>query len=266
MSRVGRFGVAVVVAGCAFACSWAVPSARAQGDKTEPKKAESKKVDPIKADAEKSTDDKSSRVQSDRDKSKAESSKSGKEKSEKDKREKQEIRRGERTDIEARCLAFAREHHPELADLLDRLASMDETQFRKAIADLHRDVDRLDKLRDKFPAKHGGELKRWKIESRIRLLAARGAMSDSPEYQAELRAAVAERIDLKAAQLAEEKAQIEARLRKIDESLAELDKDREKLIAGEVARLRKSAGSATSSRKSSAATTAKPATKPESGS
>jgi hypothetical protein len=249
MLRVGRIGVAVGIAGCVFALSWSVPFARAQADKADSKKTESNKTEAVKPAGSKSDKDKSD-----------------KDKASKDKREKQEIRRGERTHIEARCLAFAREHHPELADLLDRLASMDETQFRKAIADLHRDVDRLDKLRDKFPVRHGSELKRWKIESRIRLLAARGAMSDSPEYQAELRAAVAERIDLKAAQLAEEKAQIEARLRKIDESMAELDKDREKLINGEVARLRKSAGSATSVRKNSPATTAKPAPRPESGS
>jgi hypothetical protein len=259
MLRLGRFGAAVGIAGCVLAFSWTVPFAFAQGDKTDSKKSESNKAEATKPATSKSDKDKS-------EKEKSEKEKSDKDKSHKDKREKQEIRRGERTDLETRCVAFAREHHPELADLLDRLANMDEAQFRKAVADLHRDVDRLDKLRDKFPAKHAGELKRWKIESRIRLLAARGAMSDSPEYQAELRAAVAERIDLKAAQLAEEKAQIEARLRKIDESMAELDKDREKLINGEIARLRKSAGSATSSRKNAPATTAKPATKPASGS
>jgi hypothetical protein len=143
-------------------------------------------------------------------------------------------------------LAFAREHHPELADLLTRLQMTDTKQFETAIHDLNRDVERLTKLKEKekASAQYALAVRKWQYDSRIRLIVARMSMTDSPELEAELRAAVAERVALREQELREERTHLKKRIEANEKQLKQFEEDRDTLIDRELSTLRNSAGGA----------------------
>jgi hypothetical protein len=142
----------------------------------------------------------------------------------------------------AAILAFAREHHPELAELLARLEMTDGKQFEKALADLGKDVDRLDRTKTNNPVQYERALRRWKLDSRIRLIVARLSMADSSELEAELRAAIEERLTLRQQDLRDEAAQLKKRLESNTRQQRELDTNRETLLEQEFLLLRKTVG------------------------
>ena len=57
-------------------------------------------------------------------------------------------------DREAAALAFAREHHPELATLIEKLRKENRRQFDRAIHELAQDRDRLVRLKKVAPAQY----------------------------------------------------------------------------------------------------------------
>src|SRR5579883_918317 len=85
---------------------------------------------------------------------------------------------------EAEALAFAREHHPELAALIDKLRKDNRRQFDRALRELAQDRDRLVRLQKQAPAQYEFALAIWKLDSRAHLLAARMTMSQDPALEA----------------------------------------------------------------------------------
>jgi hypothetical protein len=140
---------------------------------------------------------------------------------------------------ETAALAFAETHHPELASLLVQLKENANDEYKKAIAELDRSRDRLDKLRDKQPDKYGAALKEWQLSSRIKLTLARMALSKDPTLEPELRAMVQERAELRLQPLRAEQERIKARLEKVSTTLDEYDRDPAAAVEKEVAALLK---------------------------
>lgn len=124
----------------------------------------------------------------------------------------------------AAALTFASVHHPELAELLRRLEKRNKAAYRRAVRQLYLDSERLARIKERSPARYELELKLWKADSRIRLLAARVATSKRPDPKLEeqLKEALRERVELRIGQLEIEKQRLESRLRKLEEEISSL--------------------------------------------
>jgi hypothetical protein len=124
-------------------------------------------------------------------------------------------------DDTAKAIAFATEHHAELATLLERLRENSQNEFEHGIRDVHRAVSRLDRIREKQPAKFASELEIWKAESRIRLLTAKWLMSQDPKLEEQIRHLLSERQLSRIARLEAEHTRAENRLQQLEQQLAE---------------------------------------------
>ncbi|MDG2130365.1 MAG: hypothetical protein P8K08_20360 [Fuerstiella sp.] len=115
------------------------------------------------------------------------------------------------------ALEFARKHHPELANLLERLQStVPAGFFARGIREVHLARQRLERIREKQPARFESELKHWKIDSEIRLLTARWAMSRDPALEKTIRELLRTRQQSRMDRLNEERAKLAARLTQLD--------------------------------------------------
>lgn len=128
---------------------------------------------------------------------------------------------------EATALEFAREHHRELAELVEKLKDGDRKAYDKAVQELYRASERLTRIQDRTPRLYAAELKAWKIDSRIRLLQARMTMAEDTQLEDQLRQALTERAELRIERLKAERTQLQDALRKVDERLAEAEKARD---------------------------------------
>jgi hypothetical protein len=142
-------------------------------------------------------------------------------------------------DREAAALAFARENHPELASLLDGLKRNAPKEYQAAMTDLDRVVDRLAKSKERSPERYTFELAEWKLTSRIRLLAARLTMSPDPTVEAELRAALRERLELRLSAQRVERDRLQARVNKLDQQIEEMSSKADAIIEKQFVELRK---------------------------
>lgn len=97
---------------------------------------------------------------------------------------------------EAAALSFVRQHHPELEDLLAQLKSGNRAEYRRVTNELFFASERLTQSQERDPLKYELDLRLWKIDSRIRLLAARLAMNESDLLQGELKELLVEKIDV----------------------------------------------------------------------
>jgi hypothetical protein len=143
--------------------------------------------------------------------------------------------------LESAALAFAGEHHPELKSLVESLKTANPEGYRRAIHDLARTQERLNKLRGvKASNRYDQELALWKLDSRIRLTAARSAMKDTEELRAELKSLVQQRQALSLKQLQEERDRTAARLARLDAEMQSAQTGQEAAVDAEVDRLLKS--------------------------
>lgn len=117
---------------------------------------------------------------------------------------------------EARVLAFAKEHHPELAGLLDQLRTSRSKEFNKAIRELSGQVQKLDRIRERTPARFEHELGLWKNESQTKLLVARWVMSQDPELEKEIRGLLKQRQEMKLTQLKVDRDKLTERLKALE--------------------------------------------------
>ena len=126
---------------------------------------------------------------------------------------------------EAAILAFAREHHPELADLIEKLKSNRPQGYRQAIRELGKAQDRLTKLRSKNPERAEFELELWKVDSRIHLLTARSVMSDTvfndTDLKDQLRLLVTKRQQQHLKLLEYDRSKVAERLSKLEAQISE---------------------------------------------
>ena len=144
---------------------------------------------------------------------------------------------------EAAAITFAGENHPELATLLTNLKQNNPTEYRAAVAELDRIVERLAAMKQKNPQQHDSELTHWKMDSRIRLLAARLTMSDNPAIEAELKAAVREKVELTLAERKAERERLQKRVEKLDQTIGELTTKLDDVAEKEFAAVKRSAQS-----------------------
>lgn len=128
---------------------------------------------------------------------------------------------------EEAAIVFVREHQPELLELLKRLKGTKEKDYQQAIRELSRDSQRIEALKEKDPKRFEQEVRAWQLDSRIRLLTAKLSLEDRPELQEDLKAALAERADLRLEQRKLDRERVAARLTKLDEEIAALVKNRE---------------------------------------
>ena len=142
------------------------------------------------------------------------------EKAEPDKKKNSEITDEDR----ARVLAFANEHHPELAGLLEQLKKSRPNEFNKAVRELRQQVQALDRVRERAPAKYEEQLASWKRDSQIRLLMARWVKNNDPALEREIRALLKERREARLAQLKADRERVNQQQRKLDEQLLEFEK------------------------------------------
>ena len=142
---------------------------------------------------------------------------------------------------ETAAIKFAQQHHPELAELLNRLKASHPDQFTKALRELDKTRDRLEKARENDAERYAILLHEWQLDSRVRLLAARLTMSTSEELETELRQALTERHDVRLQLLTYDREKSKTRLQKMDEQIAEHVQSRETSIDREFDRIKKTA-------------------------
>ena len=144
---------------------------------------------------------------------------------------------------EAAAIAFAVQNHPELATLLTNLKQNNPTEYHAAVVELDRIVERLAAMKQKNSQQHDSELALWKLDSRIRLLAARLTMSDNPAIEAELKAAVREKVELTLAERKAERERLQKRVEKLDQTIGELSTKLDDVAEKEFAAIKRSAQS-----------------------
>lgn len=148
--------------------------------------------------------------------------------------------------------AFAAEHHPELGRLLRQLRRTPPA-YDAAIRDVSRQVRRLAKVRERGgEERYRSELERWKLESRIKLAAARVAKERrrSPERsrptaaERELRELVDQRRSQRLKLIADEQARLAERLAALNAEQSRLTSETEPYVDAEIDRLLRSAEAA----------------------
>lgn len=143
---------------------------------------------------------------------------------------KQAKKKSPEADREEVALLFVGEHQPELLELLERLKGTKEKDYQQAIRELSRDSQRINSFKEKDPKRFEQEVRAWQLDSRIRLLTAKLSLEDRPELQEDLKAALAERADLRLAQRKLERERVAARLAKLDEEIAGLVSQRDEIL------------------------------------
>ncbi|QDV16201.1 hypothetical protein Pan153_08220 [Gimesia panareensis] len=141
---------------------------------------------------------------------------------------------------EKAALDFARSHHPELAELIERLKKHRPREYRRAIRDLDTTLSRLERFKNRDSDRYRLTLERWEVDSRIRLLAARVSIKGSDEDQAELKSLLKQRVDLQLELLQTEKKSAEKRLQKLEKSISEMEQNRDRLVDAELKRINRS--------------------------
>ena len=142
---------------------------------------------------------------------------------------------------EAAAMAFVKQHHPELVDLLLYLKQNQPAAYEQAVMDLFRASERLAQQKEVNYDRYEIDLALWKVESRIELLAAKLKMvgRDSPEGESlvpQLKKLLEERHDVRAERLMQERRRITDRVEKIDRQLEAMAANREQAIERELNR------------------------------
>lgn len=139
---------------------------------------------------------------------------------------------------ETAALSFVREHHAEVADLLENLRKTRPEQYRRAARELFRASERVAQWKDRDPTRYELELQTWKINSRIQLLLARSTMSPDIDVDAELRSLLAERIDVRLKLRRHDRELAAKRLADIDSDIDRLARQRDAAVERQLAQMR----------------------------
>jgi hypothetical protein len=142
---------------------------------------------------------------------------------------------------ETAAALFALQQHPELADLLARLKKSHPDQYAKAIRELDKTRERLEKQHNKDPERYAILLHEWQLDSRIRLLAARLTMGATPELEHELRQMLLERHDVRLQLLTFDRERAKGRVQKLNDQIVENVQSRESSVNRELDRIKTSA-------------------------
>ena len=141
---------------------------------------------------------------------------------------------------ESVAMAFAQSHHPELVKLLLHLKSKRNAEYQKAITHIYQASERLGRLSDRNLERYQLQLEMWKLDSRIRLVAARLKMSPSTEIEQELETLLSKQVELRIALYTMEKKRLEARLSKVNEIIDQIEQDPQVLVRKDLERIKRS--------------------------
>ena len=116
-------------------------------------------------------------------------------------------------------MAFASEHHPELARLLEHLRKSRSHEFQRAARELNQQIVLLEKVKEKNPARYEHQLQLWKNDSQIRVLVAKWSLSKDEAIEQQIRQLLQQRRDTKVAQLKAEQKRLIEQLQKVEKQL-----------------------------------------------
>ena len=122
----------------------------------------------------------------------------------------------------AATMAFASEHHPELARLLEHLRKSRSNELPRAVRELNQQMMALEKIKEKNPARHEHQLQLWKEDSQIRVLVAKWSLSRDEAIEKQIRQLLQQRRDTKLAQLKVEQRRLTEQLQKVEKQLTTL--------------------------------------------
>lgn len=145
----------------------------------------------------------------------------------------------------AAALEFAKQHHPELADLLRGLETRNRNAYHRAMRQLYQTSERLARSKERLsPERFELELEAWKLDSRIRLLAARVSVSKKkdPKLDAELKHALMERVDIRVRKMQQEKERLVQRVDNLTDTIKSIEDDREKAATQYLNRINRGLG------------------------
>jgi hypothetical protein len=137
-----------------------------------------------------------------------------------------------RPDDEDVALAFVRENHPPLAELLAQLKPMKPTEYQKAIRELAQVSRTLGDLKQRDPKRYESGLNAWKARSRVELLSARLASGPGPnaELESQLRHAIEDQVDQEILRLKFEREMAEERLKRVKENLERAESHHDQMV------------------------------------
>jgi hypothetical protein len=141
---------------------------------------------------------------------------------------------------EAAALAFAREHHPELASLIEKLRQGNRRDYDRAIRELSQACERLTRLKKQSAEQYELSLAAWKLDSRAQLLAARMTISPTPGLEAELKQILSERADVRLKEFKSERTRLQDRLTKLSASIRALETDKNAVVEKDLLRVQRS--------------------------
>ncbi len=124
------------------------------------------------------------------------------------------------TDLTA-TMAFATEHHPELARLLEQLRKSRPHEFQRAVRELDQQIQGLEKLRERNPTRYAYQLELWKNDSQIRVLVAKWSRTQDDAFEQEIRALLQQRRDMKLAQLKVDQQRLTEQMQKLEKQVAD---------------------------------------------
>ena len=166
---------------------------------------------------------------------------------------------------EAVGFAFAKANHPELAELLGNLKTMDRSQYELAVVVLSTQAENLAAISKRDADMHALALKEWKAQSRVNVLAARITHLDPPARDAaelEMRKLLSEQSDVRIARKELEIKRTTEQLKKAEEQLQKLKSDRDSWIAQQLKRWMKSKEKSKAKPKTAEPSSKKPEPKP----
>jgi len=143
----------------------------------------------------------------------------------------------EPTHREQVALAFVREHHPSLAKLIVQLKQAQAKEYARAIADLSRTAERLQRIRREDEESFKSELSLWKARSEVELLVARHRLRPNDTVREDLKRALHRSEQMQLSVLMRQRARLEVRLRKIDAQIEQIKTGRDDRIARQIDKL-----------------------------
>jgi len=137
------------------------------------------------------------------------------------------------------ALSFSRKHHPELADLLKGLRSRNRAHYEDGVRELARDAERFARLEQRGDERFSSSLKIWKLDSRIRLEAARFSLRPSLEVENKLRQLMLDRQSVRLEYLKLERQRAQTRVDRLNDQIRSASEAPDRLVSAELTRLRK---------------------------
>lgn len=125
---------------------------------------------------------------------------------------------------------FVRNHHPELESILKKLRDGQRRKYNEAMKGLDQSVAKLEKVEERSPNRYEAALENWKLESRIKVAAARLKLNESKAAREKLESLISSLFDSTLRRLKEDRTNMAERLKKMDQRIAEMESDRSIII------------------------------------